>query len=101
MNTFRSGYYWGWVEQQRGVYAIPETVHAVRAVDLALANGIEPLILLAYHNDLYPDIADPANGATRTAFANYAAYVAAYFGSKVKMYEVWNEWNGGNFQGCK
>ncbi len=101
MNAFRSTYYWGWVEEQRGVYAIPETVPAVRAVNLALANGVEPLIVLAFHNDLYPDIADPANGATRTAFANYAAYVAGYFGSKVKMYEVWNEWNGGNFQGCK
>ena len=70
-------------------------------MDLALQNGVGPLILLAYDNSLYPDISNAANGATRTAFANYAAYVAGYFGSKVKMYEVWNEWNGGIYQGCK
>jgi hypothetical protein len=100
MNAYRDAVYWAWVEQQRGVYSIDSNLNPVRGVDLALQNGVEPLIVLAYHNDLYPDISEPANGMTRTAFANYAAYVASYFGSKVKMYEVWNEWNGGIFQGC-
>ncbi len=103
LNTFRDTLAWGWVEKQRGVYAMgSETLPFRQAVDMAVKNGIEPLLILVYGNRAYAgNIAAPEDGGIRDAFAQYAAYTARYFGNKVKMYEVWNEWNGGNYQGCK
>jgi len=93
ISSIRDEVYWSQVETQKGVYVIPE--HIIKALDLAISNGIKPLIILDYGNKYYDGGGMPISEEAQAAFVRYVAFVASYFKGKVHHYEVWNEWNIG------
>ena len=82
---------WTSVETSRGKLAMPDTVEPVMQATERL--GMEPLIILAYGNDVLYSQANPTNAGWLEAYANYCKFVAQYFGDRVTYYEIWNEWN--------
>jgi hypothetical protein len=81
---------WASIETAPGRYRVPEWLDA--AVDSALAEGIEPLLILAYGHPLHG--ADkPLGAAAREAFARYAAFVVRHFEGRVRRFDLWNEWD--------
>jgi len=86
---------WGGIEKVRGVYDFAEFDVLVRDLE---ANGVRPLFILDYGNNLY------GKGPVRTAAQRkaYAAFCAAsvkhFMGHKI-MWEFWNEPNGTGFWG--
>ena len=82
---------WTSVETSRGKFAMPDSVEQVMQKTESL--GMEPLILLAYGNDVLYGLSDPTKPGWLEAYANYCKYVASYFGDRVTYYEIWNEWN--------
>jgi hypothetical protein len=90
---------WKMVETAPGRYAIPRWLDD--AVDTARARGIEPLLILAYGHPLYGGD-KPRTREAVDAFSRYAAFVAAHFKSRVRLYDLWNEWDahtGGTTEG--
>ena len=82
---------WASVETSRGKFAMPESVEQVMQETESL--GMEPLIILAYGNDVLYGQSDPTKPGWLEAYANYCKFVAQYFGDRVTYYEIWNEWN--------
>jgi hypothetical protein len=91
----RMDFVWSSIERKKGVYDWSNYDHLIRDLE---ANGVRPLFILDYGNDLYQ------SGAPRTpeAIAGYARFAAAaakrYADHKV-MWEFWNEPNGGFWGG--
>jgi hypothetical protein len=87
----RDEYYWSSVETEKGVYTFPESYDAY--IKKAHECGLEPLIILNYGNDLYPDV------KTEEGLAGFLGYVEVVVGHLkelgVNSYEIWNEWNSG------
>ena len=70
---------------------MPDSVEQVMQKTESL--GMEPLIILAYGNDVLYGQPDPTKEGWLEAYVNYCKYVASYFGNRVTYYEIWNEWN--------
>ncbi len=88
-SMWRSSIPWITVEQQKGVLAIPQLTDTV--VNYTLSLGMEPLLILAYGNDLYGS--DVTTDAWLAGYVNYCRTVALHFKDRVNQYEIWNEWN--------
>lgn len=88
-SMWRSTIPWITVEQQKGVLEIPQSVDTV--VDYTLSLGMEPLLILAYGNELYSS--DVTTDAWLAGYVNYCRTVATHFKDRVNQYEIWNEWN--------
>ena len=82
---------WTSVETSRGQFAMPDSVEPTMQKTESL--GMEPLIILAYGNDVLYGLSDPLKPGWLEAYANYCKFVAQYFGDRVTCYEIWNEWN--------
>lgn len=87
----RDEIYWGSVEKEKGVYDFSPYD---RFIDEAVANNIEPLLILDYGNELYGGGA-PTTDEAITAFTNYCTALVNHYRGKVKYFEIWNEWNIG------
>lgn len=92
-NSLRIDLPWKDVERTRGDYEIPPLWD--KLVDDAKARDIEPLLILDYGNPLYGRGTRPVSDATIVAFRDYVEAVARHFGSRVRYYELWNEWDRG------
>jgi hypothetical protein len=81
---------WTRVEDANGELRVPAEFDAM--VDQCVTSGIQPLLILAYGHPRYggdkPTSADAVN-----AFTRYAAFVVSHFKGKVRLYDLWNEWN--------
>ena len=64
-------------------------------INWAAENGKSVLLMLGYGEGC-----DPTTAAGRQCYADRSANLAQTYGSKVKYYEVWNEWNGGFGLNC-
>jgi hypothetical protein len=93
ISAIRDDIRWSQVEQTRNVYAMPEDYD--RFVDQALRNGIQPLLILCYGNKLYDKGLYPTSQDAVEAFTRFAEFVVSHFRGRVRLYEVWNEWNVG------
>ena len=82
---------WTSVETSRGKFAMPAEVERVMQKTESL--GMEPLVILAYGNDVLYGQSDPTKPGWLDAYAAYCKFVAQYFGDRVTYYEIWNEWN--------
>ena len=82
---------WSGVERQKGRYVMPES--GDEFVSRAVEAGIEPLPILDYGNRFYDNGDRPTSDVGMEAFTRYAEFVAGHFKGKVRMYEVWNEWD--------
>jgi hypothetical protein len=90
---------WNQIETAHGKYSIPAWLDA--AVDTARSRGVEPLLILAYGHPLYGKD-KPRTPDAIEAFSHYAAFVADHFKGRVRLYDLWNEWDahtGGTTEG--
>jgi len=83
---------WAMVEKIKGQLAIPENWDHL--VSKAAERGIKSMIILGYGNEFYDNGDKPRSTDAINGFARYAEFITHHFGAKVRMYEVWNEWNG-------
>ena len=88
-SMWRSTIPWITVEQEKGVLNIPQLSDTV--VDYTLSLGMEPLVILAYGNELYGT--DVSTDEWLAGYVNYCRTVALHFKDRVTHYEIWNEWN--------
>jgi sugar phosphate isomerase/epimerase len=95
-NSFRDDVFWSLVETEKDVFRWPERFRELeRAIDLANARGIEPVVILAYENRFHHVGRYPISDEAQAAFTRFAEYVVRRFKGRVRYYEVWNEWNQG------
>jgi len=90
---------WRMIETAPGQYAIPRWLDD--AVDTARARGVEPLLILAYGHPLHGGD-KPRTREAIDAFSRYAAFVVAHFENRVRLFDLWNEWDahtGGTTEG--
>jgi hypothetical protein len=95
IKLIRDELYWSNLEKEKGKIVFPDNY--VQNVDITLANGIEPLIILDYGNSLYDNGKPPYTEEGRAAFARYCSTVVSRFKGKIKYFEIWNEPNIAGF----
>lgn len=83
---------WSKVEVAPDTLTIPQNWDKV--VDMARQQGISVLLILDYGNKYYDGGDKPRSPEAIQAFARYAAFVADHFRGRVRVYDVWNEWDG-------
>jgi len=105
---------WHYVEQQRGKLAVDPV--ADLAVTDMVAHGVDVVLSLGFGNRLYtqkdptrhlPQLwewywenpAPPTTPEALDAWARYVRFMAQHFRDRVKVFEVWNEWNTGGYWG--
>jgi hypothetical protein len=91
-SSIRDDVPWAQVEQQKGHLAIPPGIDDL--VNQTLKAGLQPLLILDYGNPFYDSGDKPLSPEALSAFARYAVFVTQHFKGRVRMYEMWNEWNG-------
>ena len=113
MKYVRVGYHddpinWHWVEREKGVFKVDPDAEA--ALDYLLANGIEIVMVLAFGNRLYTDNAKtrkipqlwewhyetpnpPRTEKELAAWKRFVAFIVYHFKGRVRIFEIWNEWN--------
>lgn len=84
---------WQRVERQKGKLVIPD--YFGKYLDEAVKRGIRPLIIFDYGNRFYDGGNYPASDEALEGFARYCEAIVRYAGDRVKLYQVWNEWDGG------
>jgi polysaccharide biosynthesis protein PslG len=84
---------WGRVEYAKGSFRMPPEWDAY--VEDAVARGIEPLIILNYGNRFYDGGNKPLSEEALDAYVRYCQFVVGHFKGKVRLYEVWNEYDIG------
>jgi polysaccharide biosynthesis protein PslG len=93
-NSFRDDAFWNQIETRKNELAWPQRFAELdSAVNMAVARGMRPLLVLAYENKLHFSGRYPIDDASQAAFVRYAEFVARTFKGRVRYLEVWNEWN--------
>ncbi|MCX7918421.1 MAG: cellulase family glycosylhydrolase [bacterium] len=91
IKLIRDELYWSNLEREKGKIIFPENY--LQNVEITLAHGIEPLIILDYGNPNYDNGRAPYTDEGREAFARYCTAVVSKFKGKIKYFEIWNEPN--------
>ncbi|MGE9290994.1 MAG: hypothetical protein ACQKBT_08395, partial [Puniceicoccales bacterium] len=91
VQSFRDEIYWQQVEGSPGDLRVP--AYAEKMIDFALSQGIEPLIVLGYGNRHYDGGGYPIYEEARAAYIRYARFLVEHFHGRVKVFEIWNEWD--------
>lgn len=91
IKLIRDEMYWSNLEKEKGNIIFPDNY--IQNVDITLANGIDPLIILDYGNPNYDNGMAPFTEEGRAAFARYCSAVVSKFKGKIKYFEIWNEPN--------
>jgi hypothetical protein len=113
LKWIRIGYHddpinWHWVEKEAGKLEIDPEADA--AVTHAVENGIDIILSLGFGNRLYsqerpsrqlPQLWEwyyenpppPTTPKALQGWANYVRFMCRHFKDRVKVFEVWNEWN--------
>ena len=89
--SFRDEVGWNAIERTRGEFTMPAAWDEF--VDAGLKAGVEPLIILDYGNRFYDKGDKPRTPEAIEAFCRYSEFVVKHFKGRVKLYEVWNEWD--------
>ena len=63
-------------------------------VDRARDKGIESLLILDYGNKFYDNADKPISDEAVKGFRRYSEFVVEHFKTRVRYYQIWNEWNG-------
>lgn len=92
---FRDELLWHLYETEPGVFAMQDIW--IKYIDNAIANGLEPLIVLGKGNALYTggNSANdfPKNEYQLERFADYVFHLVSELKGKVRYFEVWNEFD--------
>ena len=91
ISSFRDEVGWRAIEKTKGQYEMPAAWDEF--VNEGRKAGIEPLLILDYGNPLYDNGDKPRSAEAIEAFTKYAEFVVRHFQGRVKLYEVWNEWD--------
>jgi len=113
LKWIRIGYHddpvnWHWVEKVKGRLEVDAEADA--AVTHAVENGVDVVLSLGFGNRLYtqedpvrklPQLwewyyenpAPPTTPEALEGWANYVRFMCRHFKDRVKVFEVWNEWN--------
>ncbi len=83
IGIIRDSMNWAKIEQERGVYKVPDATEAM--VNALNARGIRLNIILASPNKIYDNPLDPK------AFAAWAGFLASHFKGRITTFEIWNE----------
>jgi hypothetical protein len=86
---------WASTERAKGVYDFAAYDRLVRDLE---GQGVTPLFILDYGNDLYQQ-GPPRNQAARAAYARWAAAAVHHFRDHRIIWEIWNEPNVVHFWG--
>ena len=87
----RDEMYWNQAERVKGVIQIDPKWDEY--VNTAIANGIEPLLILSFGNPLYDQGGIPYTQEGIAAYTNYATTLVNHFKGKINYFEIWNEPN--------
>jgi polysaccharide biosynthesis protein PslG len=93
MTSIRADLGWSRIERVKGVYQFDKEVDQV--VEFANQQGIKPLLILDYGNPLYDGGKKPISKDALQGYVNYVQAVIRHFGTQVRYYEIWNEWENG------
>ncbi len=93
IDSIRDEVVWSAIEREKGRLEMPERFDTY--VRRAAAEGLDVLLILNYANRFYDDGDRPRSPEAIEGFCRYAEFVVEYFGSDVRRYEVWNEWDIG------
>lgn len=91
ISSFRDEIGWRAVEKTKGQYAVSPAYDAF--IDQGRKQGMEPLLILDYGNPLYDQGDKPRSAEAVEAFTKYAEFMVRHFKDRVKLWEVWNEWD--------
>jgi hypothetical protein len=65
-------------------------------IDLCEKENLQPLIILLYGNQIYDkNLGHPKEGEALEGYIRYAEFVVSQLKGRVKLYEIWNEWDMG------
>ena len=99
---------WHWVEQEKGTLAVDPEADA--AITYLVERGVDVVMALGFGNRLYtqddptrhlPQLwewyyenpAPPVTPDALAAWGRYVQFMCREFRDRVKVFEVWNEWN--------
>lgn len=91
--SIRDEIYWDQVERKKGELQMP--AYAEAFVTQCVERGIEPLIILGYGNPHYDEGGYPLSPEAREGYIRYATFLAEHFKGRVRLFEIWNEWDMG------
>lgn len=102
--SIRDEVYWSNIEIKPREMIIPRIFDSY--INKAITTDISPLLILDYGNNLYDNdykgheitkkqtmSTKPVTDTAVHAFGNYAAFVVKHYSQKVKIFEIWNEWD--------
>ncbi len=84
---------WGRSEDEKGKPFLPQ--YYVDFVDKASSFKIKSLNILCYSNKFYDGGGYPKSPEAVEAYARYAETLVSGLKGKCRLYQVWNEWDGG------
>jgi hypothetical protein len=99
---------WHWVEKERGKLQVDSLADA--SITDLVDHGVDVVMALGFGNRLYTqkdptrklpqlwewyfeDPAPPTSPAALEAWGRYVRFMAEHFKDRVKIFEIWNEWN--------
>ncbi len=106
---------WHQVEREKGVLKVDPEADA--AIDDLLENGVEVVMALGFGNRLYTDSPErilpqmhewnyempkpPSSPEAIAAWARYIEFMVKKYAGRIRIFEVWNEWNIGDYWGSE
>jgi len=93
VTSIRDEVVWGALEREKGKLTMTERFNDY--VRRAAGQGLNVLLILDYSNRFYDDGDRPRSPEAIEGFCRYAEFVVRHFGSSVRRYEIWNEWDIG------
>jgi len=101
-DAIRDDLLWSRVQAPGEAPAIAGAARELDALLSALAGaGTQVVLVLAYGNRDAGVVGMPDTEPEREAFARFAEWAVARFGSRVRYFEIWNEWNAGLGSGTR
>ncbi len=99
---------WHWVEKEKGTLVVDPEADA--SISYLVERGVDVIMALGFGNRLYthddparhlPQLwewyyenpAPPTTPAALEAWGRYVRFMCKHFKNRVKIFEVWNEWN--------
>lgn len=84
---------WGSCEREKGKLVLPEFYD--RYATGMKTFGLEPLNILLYANSHYDNGGYPRSAEAVAGYVRYCEFMVKTLADRCRLYQVWNEWDGG------
>ncbi len=84
---------WSNTEKEKGILKVSE--RDIKYVDRCVENNLSIICIIDYSNKLYDNGDYPSSPEAIEAYVRHAETVVKTFKGKTKLYQIWNEWDGG------